>query len=185
MAEQPKKSMITPPAALTTAEQVWSDIEAKYKGINELIASLPADEKANLRERFQTLVAQEVPKWWTILLQEMTPDQFTEHLVRCFAAIGQGCTEQTFAGIKTMTARIEAKVKDHFTVKPRMVERDKEIVRLHEEGKSFGQIALKLKASNPQWVGKNGKPLATRTVAQAYRRARRLLDKTIATELQA
>jgi hypothetical protein len=55
--------------------------------------------------------------------------------------------------------------------KPRNIQRDREIVRLHDEcKKSFGEIPRILAEQNPAWVGKNGKRLKRDTVERAYHR---------------
>jgi hypothetical protein len=61
--------------------------------------------------------------------------------------------------------------------KPRMTDRDREIVRLRNEfgGKkrrSFGQIAKIFPTINKSWTGKDGKPLNAKTVEVAYYRER-------------
>lgn len=62
----------------------------------------------------------------------------------------------------------------HRTVKPRNADRDKEIVRLHdEEGKSFGEIARLLCKKNASWCRKDGKQLSRDTVERAYHRQKK------------
>jgi hypothetical protein len=53
--------------------------------------------------------------------------------------------------------------------KPSFPERDAEIVRMRdEEGLSFGQIAVRLKAKNPKWAKNDGSKLSYDAVRKAY-----------------
>ena len=58
------------------------------------------------------------------------------------------------------------------------MDRDKEIVRLHDEdGKTFGQIGRLLQIANEKWVGKNGKPITSNAAEHAYRRFKKMRTK--------
>ena len=56
---------------------------------------------------------------------------------------------------------------------PRNTKRDDEIVRLRDEGKSFGEIPRLLLAENPRWCGKGGKAITRDAAEQAYHRRKR------------
>lgn len=57
--------------------------------------------------------------------------------------------------------------------KPRYTERDREIVRLHDQqGMSFGKIPRALQKLNPKWGKADGRLLSRDTVRKAYTRAK-------------
>ncbi len=83
--------------------------------------------------------------------------------------------EAVIGQTQEMTA---AKIKEQRDPKKRNVERDAEIVSLHdEERKSFGQIGPLLAVKNPTWRAKNGTPLARAAVEKAYHRQKNAPDK--------
>lgn len=165
VAQQPVTSQLS-----MTAEQAWTEIESTYRKISDLIQNLPDNEKVQLLDRFQGLIAAEIPKWWGSLLKGMAPEQLTEFLFKGMVYIGQECTEETFYAIKDMAKRVN----DHYTAKPRNTERDKMIVKLHDEDKlSYGKIARKLLQHNAEWAGDDGKPIQYDAVRNAYNRMKK------------
>ena len=67
--------------------------------------------------------------------------------------------------VELWISEVEGEFKKHREVKPRKTDRDKEIVRLHDEkGLSYAEIALRLPAIRPEWKMKE------EAVRGAYRR---------------
>jgi hypothetical protein len=146
----------SPPGEVTspaTAEKVWEVIVAIYRTIEGLINSLPPAERHELAERFQGLVAEEVPKWWAAALQDMkTPQELADFLMRGFAEVGLHGFEETCYAINNLAKGVESKVKDHYTRKARKTVRDDEIVRLRDEnGLSWAKIHKEI-CKNPAWA---------------------------------
>lgn len=156
------------------ADHVWDQIETTYRNINDLINSLPPDERAQLAERFQRLATEEIPKWWASVMSGMTPEQLAEFLENGLTDTGRKITDATFVGMKNMAKTIETKVKDHFTPKPRMTARDDEIVRLHDEEKLDWKEITKRIRSVPEWANSSkGKAVTQRSLVTAYGRRKK------------
>ncbi len=69
------------------------------------------------------------------------------------------------AGEAQQIARTLQTVIRHRTAKPRKEDRDREIVRLHDdEGLSWKNLPGRLRKRNPAWVGPTGRPLSPKTV---------------------
>jgi hypothetical protein len=146
-----------------------------FEKTRAMIESLPSEERARMAQYFQYQVTVEAPKWWAAVLREMTtPQELADFLMHGFATVGLHSYNETFYAIKNMGKRIESEVKDRFTVKPRNVERDSAIVRLHEqEGLTFGQIPRRLQSLNPKWAREGGRPMERDAVEKAYHRMKK------------
>jgi hypothetical protein len=157
-----------------TAEQVLEEIEVAFKKLDGLIENLLPQEQALFCERLKAMATQKVMEWWAVTVREMNPEQLTEFIVKSFADVGWKWTEETFHGIKEMGKRIEAKVKDHYTVKPRMTARDEEVKRLVEQEKlDWKEIAKRIR-SNSDWAeNDHGKPVTARALMTAYHRPKK------------
>jgi hypothetical protein len=154
------------------ADQVWAEIEATYLKINDLIDSLPAEERIHLLHRFNMLAAEEVKKWFATAIKGLRPEDLADFLMKMFVPAGGGVYEEAFYGIKNIVKETETKVKDHFIPKARMVARDDEVVRLKdEEGLKWIDIFKRIRA-NPVWAinKKTGRPVTKRALMVAYKR---------------
>lgn len=81
--------------------------------------------------------------------------------------------------VEQWIGEVEAAYRKRREVKPRNQERDREIVRLHDEKHfSFGEIPRQLLLKNPEWCKPGGGPLNKDTVFKAYHRLKdRQADK--------
>jgi len=141
-------------------ERAWKEIEKLYRQINDLIDGLQDEDRNPAFARFQDLADKIKSRWWTPI-KASTLGKFFE----------QGALHGVEVGEMIQDAKKE--VKDRFTRKPRMTERNNKIVQLHEEEKlSFGGIGLRLQELNPKWVRRNGKPLSRDAAEKAYHRTK-------------
>jgi hypothetical protein len=157
-----------------TAELVWNAIEVFFPMINDAISRLPENERNKLVSRFQKHIMEEVPKWVRSMVPDMSPTEYTDYFIQTMAESGMACTVQSFDAIKEMTENFEKEVKDRFTVKPRMTERDYEVVRLRDQEKRDWKEILKLIRSNPTWAkGRDGKLITMKALKAAYGRRKK------------
>jgi hypothetical protein len=157
-----------------TVEKVWAEIKATCDRIDHLINGLPPDQKALLVEPLLHLHAQRVSMWWATVMQGMTPEQFDELMFMHHVSVGVNATRDMFHSIRDMTAKREAAVKDHFTPKPRMTERNAEVVRLRDvEKRSWKEVHQRIRA-NPEWAkDQAGNDISARALKEAYGRLKR------------
>jgi hypothetical protein len=142
------------------AKRAWKEIEKLYRQINALIDCLQDEDRNPVFARFQDLADKIKSRWWT------------PHTA---STLGKSFEQGALLGLDFgKKIKEEAKkMKDHYTPKPRMTERNKEIVRIHdEEDLSFGKIGRRLQQLNPKWVGGDGKPLSRDATEKAYHRTK-------------
>jgi hypothetical protein len=143
-------------------DQVWTEIETKYRRLNDLIDSLSAEDERFFRStRFQVL-ASEIPSQWWIPIPEHTSSEY----LRC-------CLN---AGVQLARTYEKEKqdLRNHFRVKPRMSERDDAVERMiDEEKRSWGEV-LKIIKDNPEWrKSERGRPITGRALRAAYDRRKK------------
>jgi hypothetical protein len=136
-----------------------------YRELNALIDDLTPEERAYyFNTRFQKLATEIQSKWWVPWTGRTVGEMFIA-----------GCKAAEWAMDKVRNEG--SRVKDHFTVKPRMTARDDEVVRLRDqEGLAWKEITKRIRA-NPDWAcGRKGKPVSTRALVVAYSRRKKAAD---------
>jgi hypothetical protein len=85
-----------------------------------------------------------------------------------------GDVMKTAYGLKGIAKRVETTVKFALNARPRMADRDDEIVRLKDqEGLSWTAVWHKIRL-NPAWAkGRDGQPVTKRMLQVAYRRRKK------------
>lgn len=87
------------------------------------------------------------------------------------AMVEERADQLTEAAVHPVREQERARLKAARDPKPRNTDRDDEIVRLYDQdGRTFGEIPLLLKLTDPSWVGAEGKPLSRDAVEKAYHR---------------
>jgi hypothetical protein len=161
-----------------TADQVLAEIEARNRRINDLIESLPEEERGRLLDQFRQRSAEEIGKWFGTLMKGWSPEQCAGILFSLFKDVGDKITEEMFHGIRNMGKDTEARVRDRFTVKPRMVQRDDEVVRLRDEKKlSWYEILNHFRKSKKWAKNQGGRLITIKALKAAYRRRKQALAK--------
>jgi len=141
-------------------EQAWAEIETGYRRLIELIAALNPQDRNECFARFQRL-SRKIEAPWLLPFNADT----IAHFVGEGAKYGQKTREEV------------ARVKDHYTVKPRMTARDDEIVRLRDQEKLDWDEIRKRIRGNPEWAnGRDGKPVSKKALLAAYARRKKSAD---------
>lgn len=155
-------------------EQMLVEIDQFEKRLEQLLTQLPPESESEvIREAVLERYSEVIGKWVRAVFQGLDLDEMNNLYLSIFATIGCQVTEEGWNALQSGSQRIEARVRDHYTVKPRFADRDSQIVRLRdEENKSFGEIAILLRTLNSDWVGKEGKPMTADAVRKAYLRAK-------------
>jgi hypothetical protein len=157
---------------------VWREIVASYEKINELIKQLAPQERERLCQMLERLTAEGVIGWWATTLKGLTPEQAADFDSRFYKTMGFKFLEETWHAIKNALKATEERVKDHFTPKPRMTERDEEIVRMRDQEGLAWKGILKEIRKNPAWdKGGRGKSLTVGVLKTAYTRRKKLANR--------
>jgi hypothetical protein len=158
-----------------TAMDVWCEIAASYEKVNELIKRLSPQERERLCHMFERVTVEGVIGWWGTMLKGLTPEQAADFDSKFYKTMGFKFLEETFHVIKNELKVREERVKDHYTPKPRMTERDEEIVRLRDQEGLAWKGILKEIRKNPAWdKGGRGKSVTVGVLKTAYTRHKKL-----------
>jgi hypothetical protein len=143
-------------------DQVWTEIETKYRRLTDLIDSLAAEDERFFRStRFQVLASESQSQWW-IPRPEHTGSEYLRFCLN--------------AGVQLARTYEKEKqdLKKHFTVKPRMTSRDDAIVRMIDEDKLSWREVLRIVKANSEWANsERGKPITHRALYAAYTRRKK------------
>src|SRR5262249_39046180 len=152
------------PEQLTAAE-VWSEIQVSHTRIDGMIKRLPAEERTRLRDQFVGVAVEYLSVWMAFLVQGMSEQQIAAIYIQAAASRGCTFTNEAFYRLKGIAKEAEQRVKEQVKVKPRMIARDEEVVRLRDEDKLEWKEILKRIRSNPDWAkGQGGKPVTLKAL---------------------
>jgi hypothetical protein len=148
-------SSVTQPDSAEEVELAWCEIEPKALRIAQLVNGLTADEQVHLGMLAGDGDFGYETKWW---------EPFA------LLTVAEGLASTVLDGIER-AKEVAKEVRDHYTPKPRMTERDDEIVRLRDEEQlSWKEIRKKIRG-DPRWAkGRNGKPISEGALRLAYNR---------------
>jgi hypothetical protein len=157
-----------------TPAKAQAKIEELCRKIDDVVESVPSEERGPLRVWLMDLAENVVPRWWAALLRPLSLGDLADYYGQFFGRLGAEGAEEMFNGVRNMATDIEARVKDHFTAKPRNTARDDEIVRLRdEEGLDLKQIRKRIR-NVPEWAnGPGGKPITIGAIRTAYHRRKK------------